>query len=173
MRLTVRVAIALAIAASLAGASAHAATFSGTCRLSGMVTYSPAITVVPHTGLDEAAGTGACTGRLTTDGGGQRALSSAPVSIREQHHGVIWCLGGASAGDGVLDFGDGAIAFRLAEQRGPGVAVLELTGAAGGGAVAIAAIDPRNAETAAQQCLGNGLSTAPISWTIASASIAG
>jgi hypothetical protein len=163
----------LAVVALLAAATAHATTFSGTCQLSGTVMYSPAITIVPHTGLDVAWGTGTCSGALITNRRHRRILSSAPVTIRERHHGLIWCMGGASTGTGVLDFTYSRIDFQLAEQRGPGIAVLELTGARGGRALGTAAVDPRSAESAAQQCAGSGLTTAPISWTIASPSISG
>jgi hypothetical protein len=164
---TLATAAALVAAVALASAAtASANTFSGVCQLTGHAFFAPAITALPKTGLDAARASGSCDGAFTDDHGRRSQLHDAPVTLAERQHGLIWCVAGASAGSGALDFAAGPIAFEVSEQRGPGVATLELTGARGGSALGLAAVTPTAIAPAAQSCMGAGLASAPIHLTL-------
>jgi hypothetical protein len=166
-RIAAMMASAALTVAATATASASANTFSGVCQLTGHAYFAPAITALPQIGLDAARASGSCDGAFTDDHRHKSQLGNAPVTLAERQHGLIWCVAGASTGSGVLNFAAGPIAFEVSEQRGPGVATLELTGARGGSALGLAAIEPAALVPAAQSCMGAGLASAPIHLTLA------
>jgi hypothetical protein len=170
------ISICTVVTALAAASSASADTFAGHCQFGGSVTFEPAITVLPATGLDLATSAGTCSGRLTYASGQTTDLSDSPTTLIERQQGLIWCLAGTSTGIGEFDFtaDHDKLAFHVTEQRGPGFATLELTGATGGSALGAAAITPAFALTAARLCAGTGLARAPIHLTIvATPSISG
>jgi hypothetical protein len=145
-----------------------ARTFSGTCQLTGTVTFSPPLKTTPGTGEDFATESGTCSGTLTDRSGHSQQLSNASVGYVAWDQGLASCEAGSASGGGVLFLPGGPIRFLLNEQRATGGSLLQLTGVRGGSASGTANISPSaNPVTIATECAGSGLASAPVDIDIA------
>jgi polyvinyl alcohol dehydrogenase (cytochrome) len=146
------------------GSGDPASTFSGSCQLSGTVSFKPPLTVRPQPIDQDATATGTCTGTFVDRGGHSHALNAAPVSYRGTEHGDdASCGGGTDSGSGQLTFPYGTIGFAISEVRATGGVVATITGNAGGSARALAEPSPSQSPASiAQACAGTGLREAAI-----------
>jgi len=159
-----RILTALAVAALLVPAAADAKkqrslTFDGSCDFSGAVTFSRPMTNTPQPLVQTAVAPGTCTGSLTDRRGRTRQLDNAPVTYRAVSSGdSVSCGAGTATGSGTLAFAAGKLRFEMSETRAAAFPTLELTGARGGSAEALArpssSQDPAAAVAA---CAGSGL----------------
>jgi hypothetical protein len=117
------------------------------------------MTNTPQPLVQHASAPGACTGTLTDRHGRARPLDNAPVTYRATSSGdAISCAAGTATGSGTLAFAYGKLRFTMSETRVAAFPTLELTGARGGSAEALArpssSQDPAAAVAA---CAGPGL----------------
>lgn len=165
----------LPLPAATDGASLRAASFTGTCELSGALRQRPPLTNELAPGRARATAKGTCSGELIDRRGRTRRLDDAPVSYRARAAGELSCGGGTATGSGRLRFDrNETIRFAFSELRGPGVAAITLEGRAGGSAAGVANVsaseDP--VETL-ERCSGSGLRRAQIELRLASLGISG
>jgi hypothetical protein len=168
MKALMRFAVLLGVSASAAVGVARAdapATFQGSCALSGVVRFQPALSNSARTVTDLATARGTCTGTLTDPAGHHRQLDNAAVGYQAQDRGpgASCGLSIAAMGWGRLSLGSDELAFRLSESRVGPLAALSLTGRTGGSAHGEANINTEaNPMGIVEACAGSGLRQAPI-----------
>jgi polyvinyl alcohol dehydrogenase (cytochrome) len=148
-------------------ASTHAGdanTFSGSCQLTGSVTFQPPLTNNPQSVRQHAHATGACSGTFTDRAGATHQLSSAPVTYRATElANNATCGAGTDTGSGVLQFAYGEIKFSISETRAGPVVTATAQGTQGGSAAAEGNVSPsQKPVTVLQACASTGLAQAPI-----------
>lgn len=144
--------------------AAPASTFSGSCQLTGSVSFQPALTNSPRSVRQYARASGACSGTFTDRSGRTHQLSSAPATYQasEQASGAT-CGGGTDSGTGVLGFPYGSVSFSISEVRAGPAVTARAQGADGGSAAGQGNVSPSESPvTVLQACAGSGLSQAPI-----------
>lgn len=145
-------------------------TFSGTCQMTGSVSFEPALTNSPQSVVQHARATGTCSGSFTDRVGRTSQLSDAKVRyVATERATNATCGAGTDVGTGALRFRYGAIRFSISEVRtGPLVTAIA-QGARGGSAAGQGNVSPSaNPVTILQQCAGAGLAGAPIDIRLAS-----
>ena len=150
---------ALVLAAPAAATGARdSATFTGTCELSGVVLFHPALTNNPAPVRQFARATGACSGTLVDDDGDVRVLTADRATYRARARGVGSCGAGSTQGEGVLRVGGEKIHFRFFEGRATAVAAIRLEGRDGGSATGEAhASEEEDPVEIAERCAGKGV----------------
>src|SRR5436305_3824758 len=74
--------------------------FAGSCELSGVVRFAPALTTSSVNGTVQAAASGFCSGTLTSNGGVRTVVRRAPVQAVAQSSGSESCAFGRGRGAG-------------------------------------------------------------------------
>jgi len=153
------------------GRSGRAATFDGSCQLSGVVRFAPPLTGTPQNG--RAAGTlpGQCSGTLTDARGRAHSISGQAVQAVVQSQGTESCEAGQAAGSGYLAFGAGRrLHFSYTELRAGPALALKVQGASGGAGAGQGNVSPSaNPAATAQACAGAGLTQASVDLRLATA----
>ena len=153
---------------ALAGNKHGPITFEGTCRLSGVLTQSPPITITPQDGTAAARARGTCSGTLTGARGHVREVEDAPSRYFARAAGSMSCGGGTAEGNGVLRIAGRRIRFAFSEARGPGGAVVNLQGRSSGSATGTANVSAEeNPADILAKCNGEGLRSARIDINLA------
>jgi hypothetical protein len=151
-----RVLLAIAII-GLMGASpalGRSVTFSGSCALSGTVSFEPFLTVAPQAVVQTASAAGTCSGTLR--GRPISGVSATYAARSEAPDGS--CLGGTASGSGTLKFGGARLRFTMSETRAAAFPMLMLQGARSGSASAV--VTPSTSQdpiATLQACGGGGL----------------
>lgn len=154
--------------------SLGANTFSGSCQLSGHVSFQPALTTSAQPVDQTARGTGTCSGSFTDRQGRTHSLDNAPVSFAATEHGdQSSCGGGTDSGTGTLTFPQGSLRFAISEVRGAAVVLASLSGAHGGSARATVTPSSSENPVAVLQCAGPGLAGADIDISATTSGISG
>lgn len=141
----------------------RASSFSGSCSLSGSVSFTPPLTTSPQPVDQSAHASGTCSGTFVDRQGKTHQLSGAPASYVGSEHGdSASCGAGTDEGSGRLEFPEGTIRFSISEVRGAAVVAASLTGTAGGSAKALAEPSQSQDPATLQQCAGAGIQQAKI-----------
>ena len=138
----------------------RSASFDGTCKFSGVVKFSPAMTNSLQPVAQDADAPGICTGTFADGFGRSHTLDNAAATYSAQSSGSqVSCALGLAAGSGSLTFTYGEIAFTMHEYRVAAVPIIRLDGKDGGSAWMPATPSPDSDPVAAvQACNGGGLS---------------
>lgn len=148
--------------AAPAAASARTA-FSGTCQLSGSVSFVPPLTAAPQNGDVYGQATGSCTGSLADGRGDARPVNGDKVTTKVHSQGTESCAFGSGTGAGYLAIDGRRLDFTYRELRTGPALVLRATGTRGGSALAQANVSPSaNPLTTLEACGSTGLTQAPI-----------
>jgi polyvinyl alcohol dehydrogenase (cytochrome) len=149
-------------------------TFSGTCQLSGEVTFHPPVTNSPQDGDVSGALRGTCSGTLSDAAGNSRSLDGRAARSWVHSHGTESCDIGQGQGRGALIIGSRRLRFTYDEVRtGPNL-VLHVAGAKGGDGVAQGNVSPSaDPVPILQSCGADGLKSAPVDARIATNGISG
>lgn len=141
----------------------RANTFSGSCELSGTITFTPPLTNTAQDITQHADALGTCSGTFTGRSGRRHQLINAPVSYQAVEFAPgASCDGGADSGNGTLTFPYGSIGFTISETRVVVAALVTLKGDRGGSAAGQANVSPTgNPEQQLAACGSSGLSQAP------------
>ena len=154
---------ALALASPAAAGQPGTESFIGTCEMSGTVHHDPPLTQQPQPTEIRGSFSGTCSGELTEQDGTTRELDAEPARYRVRDAGGdLSCLGGTATGSGSLIFPGGReIEFTLTERRpAPGVALVQLEGAAGGSAEVFGTVSPEeDLMELNERCAGKGVRT--------------
>lgn len=137
-------------------------TFTGLCRLSGAVSFSPPLTIGTRLGAVVASATGTCDGDVTDGHGTTRASRAANASLTARSHGSESCAAGTGSGAATLTIAGETISYDYNERRAGPALVLTAAGP-GGAAAAEGNVSPtENPLTLLQACGTGGLARAPI-----------
>ncbi len=134
---------AVPAAANRASHAVRANTFTGSCQLSGIITFTPPLSNTAQDITQRARATGSCSGTFTGHDGQRHQLNNAPVSYQATEYAPnTSCNGGTDSGTGTITFPYGTIRFTISETRVVAVAAVTLNGDQSGAATGQANVSP-------------------------------
>ena len=141
-----------------------AATFAGSCQVTGTVRFVPGLTAAPHALTQYVHATGTCSGTFTDTAGRDHKLSNAPVTYDAREHAAnASCAAGTDTGSGTVTSRYGRIRFSISEKRLGVFVALSLTGERSGSGQGAAAPTSGNDPTKVPaDCAGSGIHEAQI-----------
>lgn len=161
--------VALGDTSASGGNSVHtgtggANTFSGSCQMSGSVTFRPALTNTLQAIDQRVRASGVCSGTFTGSNGQTHQLNNAPAAyLASEHADQASCTAGTDIGGGQVVVSFGSLSFTIVEQHAGALVTAEAQGTDGGSAAGQANISSSaNPVAILQACGGTGLSQAPI-----------
>lgn len=153
----------LLFVSSPADAEGGTSTFEGSCMLSGIVRFEPALGVLPAEGKASAVARGRCSGTMTSMAGRARPVENARAHYKVNAAGTGSCGGGATSGRGYLELGGHRIDFRFDEVRVTGAAAITLEGRGGGSANGLATMSAEaDPAVIATRCSAGTLGRVPV-----------
>lgn len=158
----------LGMTAAPAGA-ASLTTFGGSCILRGDDVFMPALTLQPKATTAHADVSGTCRGTLTRADGTAKKLTGAHARLDlRTSSSSLSCGGGALSGTATLHIDGTTVPMKVDEPQVTAVSTLLISGPTTGTAVGVAHADGRtNLIGTAQQCLGSGVPSVPITLSFA------
>lgn len=164
---TLAAALAMAAAATAAGGNHGALSFSGSCRLSGDVTFKPGLSNRSRTIRQRVRAPGSCRGTFVDRRGATHQVDAAPATyVATEVAPRSSCAGGSAAGHGAVVSPYGRLRFHESETRAGAVVVATATGVRGGSAAGVAAPGSSADPTTLESCSSSGIKRVPIDITL-------
>jgi polyvinyl alcohol dehydrogenase (cytochrome) len=139
-------------------------TFSGSCQLSGSVSFRPGLTNSPQSVSQIARASGRCSGTFTDGRGRTHQLSNTPATYAASEQASnATCAAGTDTGAGAVTLPYGKVDFTITETRAGPTVGATAKGSNGGSAIGEGNVSPTESPvTIAQACGGAGLTRVPI-----------
>ena len=133
--------------------------FSGSCKISGEVRFTPPLTNDAQTVYQQVEAPGTCSGTFVDGRGRSHDMSDSPVTyLASGRAEQSSCGGGTATETGSLVFTWDDIGITVSERRGGGEVIASIAGAKSGSATATAGISQsEDPVQILQKCAGPGL----------------